>query len=227
MHPQEDALGLLTEVQRSRRFARRSRPRLWIPVALLGIVVAAASPLYRRLPMSEWGEHDRSGVLLGFGGLQYPAAAAGYWLVALPIAYALIAVYLMSWNRVRGVRINAAGAAILGLALYGLYFVLTVFLPDFLQANAPGDLLVRGLTPLILIALVILAWGLILRRWSMVGVGAVSLSASLVSNLYDVANPLVASGVDIALENRLMVNVGLTAIVLLIGALLLALTERR
>lgn len=227
MHPQDDPQGLLTEVHRSRQIARRARPRLWVPVALLGVVVAAATPLYQRLPISEWGQHDRGGVLLGFGGLQYPAAAAGYWLIALPIAYVLIAFYLAAWSRARGIRINAAGAAVLGLTLYGLYFILTVFLPEFLEANTPGDLLVRGLTPLILIALVILVWGVLLRSWSVFGVGVASLSASLVSNLYDVSNPLVASGVNLALENRLMVNVALTAVVILLGALVLAMAERR
>lgn len=227
MHPQEDPRGLLTEVQRSRQIARRTRPRLWVPVALLGVVVAAATPLYQRLPLSEWGEHDRGGVLLGFGMLQHPAAAAGYWLIALPVAYVLIAFYLISWSHASGVRISAAGAAVLGLSLYGLYFVLTVFLPDFLEANTPGDLLVRGLTPLILIALVILAWGVFLRSWRMFGVGVASLAASLVSNLYDVSNPLVASGINISLENRLIVNVALTAVVLLLGALAIAMTERR
>lgn len=52
------------------------------------------------------------------------------------------------------------------------------------------------------------------------------LAASLASNLYNLENPLVADGIEVPFEYRLSLNVGVTAVVLLVGAAVVAWTER-
>lgn len=227
MCPDNDPQDLLDEAERVRSTVRRTRPRTWVPVLLLGVVVALAMPWYVQRPLDEWSGFTQSAhLLVGYSRLTHPTAAAVYWLGALPIAYAAIAAYLHFQGRRRGVRINTAGLARVGAALFGTLVLVTMIAPSMFSRMLPGNLIGRGLLPLVVVSLGLLVWGMVLRRRAVIVVGAVAVAASLISNLYNVANPLLAAGVMLPLEYRLVVNVALTALVLLGGAVVLAVIER-
>lgn len=223
-----DPRDLLAGARSATAAARSARPRVWIPIAILGAVVALAMPLYKQWPLTEWGQHgQRSDLLLGYSQLQHPAPAAWYWVIALPVAYAAIAVYLLGRGLARGIRVNVSGIVATGSLLTLGVFSVTMLAPAAVQQYVPGNLLLRGLLPLIVIGVAIIVWGLVLPRISVIVVGAAALAASLTSNLYNLENPLLAAGIEVPFEYRLTLNVGFTAVVLLAGAAVVAWTERR
>ncbi|MFC9768519.1 hypothetical protein [Rhodococcus jostii] len=196
-------------------------------VGILGIIIAFATPLYVELPFDQWVDGGQSSQLLsGYNWLKHPTLAAIYWVVALPLGYALIAVYLISRGAARGVRINMTGILTVGVVLTAALVVVTLCAPAVFQRFVPWYLAGRGLLPLLIVSLALLVWAVMLRQLSVLAVGCAAVAASLVSILYNVANPLLAAGIQIPIEYRLMVNVALTAVVLLLGAAALAWKER-
>jgi hypothetical protein len=222
-----ESRNLLDAAEAARTAARQARPRVWLPVMILGGIVALAMPLYIRLPFDQWTRFQQPpGVLQGFSQLEHPAWAVSYWLIALPLAYAAIAWYLVSRSNRRGVRINTSGIVGAGAVLFLLLVTVTMIVPQVFRQILPGNLTGRGLLPLLVISVGLLIWAVMLRRLSLAIVGVAALAASLLSNLYNLDNPLRAAGLPMSSEYGLVVNVALTAVVLLVGAAVLAVTER-
>lgn len=112
------------------------------------------------------------------------------------------------------------------LLSFGL-FCATMLAPAVARNYVRGTLFLRGLLPLIVIAMTVIVRGLVLTRTSVIVVGAAALAASLASNLYNVENPLLAAGIEVPFEYRLSLNVGFSAAILLVGAAVVAMVERR
>lgn len=89
-----------------------------------------------------------------------------------------------------------------------------------------GNLTIRGLLPLLTMSAAVLIWGLALRSRIVVWVGMLAVAASLVSNLYNVKNPVPQ---QFAFDTRfsLWSNIMLTSFVFVAGALVAAFTVRR
>jgi len=207
------------------RRTRAARPAKWVPLAALATVVIAAMPLYIQSPFEEWqSEPSQVSRLSGFGQLQHSTPAAVYWLVALPAAYALIAAYSVRRGSHSGVRVRASHATVCGLVLFVALVAAVVVVPQ--QQLLPGNLLIRGLTPLLVIALGVIVWGALDRDLTVLGVGAVALAGGLVANLYNLENLILAQGVDIDYRYRLLLNLALPAVVLVIGAVVVAVRDR-
>lgn len=89
-----------------------------------------------------------------------------------------------------------------------------------------GNLTIRGLLPLLTMSAAVLIWGLALRSRIVVWVGMLAVAASLVSNLYNVKNP-VPQQFAFDIRFGLWPNIMLTSFVFVAGALVAAVTVRR
>jgi hypothetical protein len=211
MNPDE-ARATLDEVALLRRRIRRERQALWFPAIVFALITLASAPLYR-YPSPQDSLAGGDGPTFGaLGGLLSPhATGAGlYWLIAIPLGYLLTAAYFVWRARRRGVVVSWRTWALTGFAL----FAFVVFLLQENWGFLPGDLVVRGLLPLIVMAVgfAVLAGT---QRSLEFGVFAAGFFAvALTANLYDLANLVERMGVH--LNGALYVNN------LVAGAVLLA-----
>lgn len=216
---------LLAVVVAARRRARAARPRRWVPLAGLAVVVVAAMPLYIQRPFGEWQSASTPlERLSGLGQLQHPTAAAIYWLVALPVVYGLIATYVVRRGVRSGVRVRASHVTVCGSVLFGALVAALVAAPQ--SPLLLGNLTIRGLTPLLAIAVGVLVWGVLDRDLTVGVIGALTLAGSLVANLYNLENTILAQGVDFDYRYSLLLNLALPALILSIGAVFVAVRDR-
>lgn len=216
---------VLAEVEAARRRARAARPHTWLPLVVLAVVVFAAMPLYVQRPVGEqWSGSSQLSRLSGFGQLQHPTAAAVYWLVVVPVVYAVIAAYLVRRGARSGVRVRAAHVTVSGLVLFIVLVVAVVVVPQ--MRLLPGNLTIRGLTPLLAIAMGVMAWGALDRDRTVLGIGVLTLAGSLVANLYNPENMILAQGIDFDYQYSLLLNLAIPALILAIGAAVVAVRDR-
>jgi len=221
---------LLGEVRALRHRARLARHAYWFPLVLFGLLACASVPFYiQHIP-------TRSGAVAGastpgprvlqsayLGGFGLMRAARGlpyYWLGAMLLGITA-SVFWYRWrgNRI-GLRTPARGYLIFGLVIVALALLLPLA-PRYsagLYVIMPGDLVVRGTFPLVLIGL-----GLCYLAWAERSVGlsiiaAVYLALSLVASLYDLENLYYyAFGSGISPDASALPNVLLPALVLLLS----------
>lgn len=230
-HLAETPEELLREARDARRRARRARHAYWFPLVLFGVLTCASIPFYiARFPGGS-GSYSVSGIsgaarylnsdyLGGFGFLTGRYLGL-YWLAAMLVGLAATAV----WYRLRGdrvgVRTPSRGFVITGLVL----LVLALLIPILagrggvgpLYFLMPGDLLVRGTFPLVLIGigLWVLAWAE--RSIALTVIAAGYLALSLVASLYDIENVFYRLGWNLSPEVSGLPNVVLPALVLLLS----------
>lgn len=196
---------------------------------LFGLLTAASVPFYlQHIPARSGASYAtvvgpaflRRTYLGSFGPLT-SAWTPYYWLAALLIgAAATAAWYRWRGNRV-GLRTPARGYAIIALVLVVLAILIPV-LPRLGGVTTPftvmpGDLVIRGTFPFVLIAggLCFLAWAE--RSIALAVVAAAYLSVSLVASLYDIVNVFYRLGWDISASASQLPNVVLPALVLLLS----------
>ncbi|HEY2315535.1 MAG TPA: hypothetical protein VGH96_18140 [Streptosporangiaceae bacterium] len=157
------------------------------------------------------------------GGLR-PVTGVGnayYWLAAILLGLAATAV----WYRLRGDRVGLRTAS-RGFVVTGLVLLVLALLIPVLAARAgagplrilmPGDLLVRGTFPFVLlgVGLCVLAWAE--RSIALAVIAAGYLALSLVASLYDIENVFYDLGWNISPDNSGLPNVLLPALVLLLS----------
>ena len=182
------------------RRARTARRASWIPLAVLGVITLGAMPLYRFPTASGSGEIVIRGVrsfgpLSWFAGgffLRNPAAVSLYWLIALPVGYVATAlVYRLRAGR-RGVGGTRWQYVVTGVALFGVLILSAV-----LGRTQPGDLFIRGLTPLIPIAAGLFVLAAVERSLPLLAFAVAFLGLTLTVNLYDVENLFARIGVSV------------------------------
>ena len=135
------------------------------------------------------------GPLSWFAGgffLRSPSLVSLFWLIGLPVGYGLA---VLSYHRralARGVAGPVWPYVLTGIGL--LAFLVVASIVGRLQ---PGDLFIRGLTPLLTIALglFVLAW---VERSSPLAVFAAAfLALALIVNLYDIENVFSRAGIGV------------------------------
>src|SRR6266516_2248088 len=154
MESSQAAEWLVTAEIAGRR-TRTAKRASWIPLIAFGIIVLGAIPLYRFPASPPGGEIVVRGVqsfgpLSWFAGgffLRNPATVSLYWLITLPLGYAATAILYRHRARRRGVGTARWSYVLTGVVLFGLLVLSAV-----LGRLQPGDLFIRGLTPLIPIA---------------------------------------------------------------------------
>jgi hypothetical protein len=212
----EDARSSLQHAVRVKQEAAQGRPHLWVYLVVLAVLVAIAGPMYSLDP------DLRLSALMG--GATYaasPALVEFYWLLFLPLVYLTVGSYVWTRARREGVRVSHVVPAVVGIVAYCVFVVCTVVWPNLVTSIWPAigsGLSMRGLLPLFAIPLVLAAWAVKIRDLPMGLAAALTFGAALVANLYNVDNPLRASGLNISIEQSVSVNVYFFAVVLLIGA---------
>jgi hypothetical protein len=231
--PAGDPRHLLAMARRLTGQVRQVQRGTWFPLALLGLVAAAATPFYR----------VRAGVRVACGPAA-PAvggtsrqcvaslgwAAFTYWTVALVLAYAVIGGFYVVRARRRGVGTRIMAYAIAGV-LAGIVLTITAVWPvarhlSDLPSFSPAALLVHGLNPLLAIglALLVLAW--VERLWALAGFAAGYSALALSINLYSVTRLVRHLGWTVPGHWVLIPGLLLAALLLLIAAACFALAER-
>jgi hypothetical protein len=217
---------LLGEVRAIRRRARLARHAYWFPLVLFGLLTLASVPFYiRRNPgpaafaIARGPLVLQSGFLGGPGLLEIAEGTAYYWLGAMLLG--IIATVL--WYRWRGDRIGlrtpARSYLITALALVALALLIPVVSGRSIRMPLlwPGDYVISGLFPLVLIGLglFVLAWS---ERSSVLAVIAAGyLAISLVANLYILNNLLYRLHWNLSPWAAALPNVVLPALVLLLS----------
>lgn len=216
---------LLGEVRAIRRRARLARHAYWLPLVLFGLLICASVPFYieqfprgratySRLPGPAFLQ---SGYLGGLGPISYNGVSY-YWLGAMLLGVA-VTVFWYRWrgNRV-GLRTPARGYLITGLIIVALALLIPLADQGGGRMLLPGDLLMRGTFPLVLIGLGLcfLAWAE--RSAGLAVIAAVYLALALVASLYDIQNVFYNwFGVGLSPTVSALPNVLLPALVLLLA----------
>lgn len=189
--------GLVGEIDDVRRRTRRARAGAAVPLAVLGLLVAGAAPIYALASDSVVHYGGDSGMryvindylrepsvlhrLLWVHSTSTRHAGVGiYWLVAAPLAFALIAAYYVRRARrtglsVDGWRVAAVGAvAFVALVATMAYGAFTNEGWGFGEGLRPGDLV----SPFLVVALGVftLAW---VERSALTAAGGVAYLAAL------------------------------------------------
>jgi hypothetical protein len=236
--------GGVDDIRRLRRAARRDRPEWPFALVVLGLVVVLAAPFYvgGRFIFTGTGVSQLSETLGPLAGIGPPFTRFGqwaglYWVVALVAAGLLIAVHDRRTAARRGIAGPVWPAITAGLLLLVVLLALTPRIL-FLFRPAPRALLstgamparetlyLRGLTPLLLIALVLLVLAWTERSVALAIVATVYLALAIVVNLYDLPN--LAYHLDLPFFGRddLVPNLLLPGAVLLVAGAFAALWRR-
>jgi hypothetical protein len=220
--------GLLADLRGLRRRTRSRRHAYWFPLILFGLLTCASVPFYvQSIP-----RHSRTAVLSGpapalpiLGG--FPISGHGsylgfYWLAAL--LGALLLTQLWYWwharrtgvaTQVRWYVITTAAITVLALLIPLVWRIASL---RGLGAVVPGDLVVRGTFPFVIVAagLLVLAW---IERSLLLGAVAVIYSAAaMVASLYDVSNVTARLGWILPAGDEGLPNILLPALILILGA---------
>jgi hypothetical protein len=219
---------LLREAREARRRARRARHAYWFPLVLFGLLTCASIPFYIAEFPRGYATYGVTGparyfnsYYLGGIGLVTGRYLGYYWLAAMLVGLAATAV----WYRFRGDRVGlrtpSRSFVVTGLVL----LVLALLIPILAGAGGagplfvlmPGDLLVRGTFPFVLIGvgLWVLAWAE--RSVALAVIAAFYLALSLVASLYDIENVVYRLGWTLSPQVSRLPNVVLPALVLLLS----------
>jgi hypothetical protein len=157
---------------------------------IFGAITLLASLLYRTPVPTSSGVTVVSNGPLGFwswfaGGsyLRDPSAVSLFWLVSLVVGYsATIVLYRLRASRL-GVATSIWPYALTGVGLFGFWIAFAALARQF-----PGDLFIRGLTPLIPLALGLFVLSWVERSRALVLFAAAFFALVMVVNLYDIEN---------------------------------------
>jgi hypothetical protein len=225
---------LLGEMRVLRRRARAARHAYWFPLVLFGVLTCASVPFYIQpgVPSGQATGAAQPGpqlpVLGGFPGFLVQRYLGYYWLAALLAGLLLTLLWYRRNAHQVGLQTPARGYLITVAVLTGLALLIPplsqVRSPHWLgwlqhlQALWPGDLVVRGTFPFIIIAVGLWALAWAERSLALAGIAAVYTGTALLASLYDIENLLPRLGWNPALgqgDLASLPNVLLPALVLL------------
>ena len=198
-----DPADLLNDMKALRRRTRTARHAYWFPLVLFGLLTCLSAPFY-----VQWGSLGQQGattgagvtfvMLGGFPGITTQRFLGYFWLVAL-LGGLLLTLLWYRWNARRvGLQTPARGYIVTTAVLT----VLALVIPLLSQLNWlrslslfwPGDLVLRGTFPFVIIAvgLWVLAWAE--RSIGLAVIAAVYTGTALLSALYNDENVLFRLG---------------------------------
>jgi hypothetical protein len=196
------ATELLADVQRLRRRTRLARHGYWFPLLVFGLLALGALPLFRYPSLADQvgpGSYATDqppwirGVTTGGQFLADPAALSLYWLIAIPLGYVATVAFYRYHARRSGVASRLRPYVATGLALLAALLLLAGGATGLIVV--PGDLVVRGLAPLLTVPIALLMLARIERSWAVAAVACGVGLVALVANLYDIENLFYRVGV--------------------------------
>jgi len=231
------AEDLLAEAKALRTRTHRVRRTRGMPLVVFGLLVLGATPFYwqavQRCPSARsCGDVTVDAPLGNVMGLQPSPGSAWlgvYWLCALAIGLIVTAGFYRRRARLSEVDVRvwpavAAGAVVLALLIVSSPTILRDRrLPDWISLP---DLHLRGTTPLIVLAIVIVGLALVERSWALGSFSAVFMSLALLANLYDMENLVFRLGWWLTPQATRIPNVAIPGVVLLFGGAVFALLDR-
>lgn len=224
-----DQAELLGAMKLLRHRVRAARHGYWFPLVLFGVLTCASIPFYLRpAPLAGPDGVTVRGITPGWpllGG--YPAVTGGgglafYWMAAL--LGGLLLTQLWYWWHAR--RVGVATRSRGYFVTMGVLTVAAIVIPPLSRLPAtgwlavvqPGDLVIRGTFPFVIIAasLLALAWA---ERSLALGMTAVLYAGTaLLASLYDIENVVARLGWILPADDQSLPNVLLPALVLAGGA---------
>jgi hypothetical protein len=217
--------SMLSEVNRLRNQARSARHAYWLPLVLFGLVIGGSAPFYVEPAPSRSGFISLSTAFPGFS--PYLGGQSGviiYWLLAIGAGMYGTSVWYRRHGRSVGLMTPARGFVIAGVIAGALLLVLPTVL--FL----PGDLVLRGTLPFLIIAAALWMLARAERSPALTVIAAVFTGTALMASLYDTENVLfrlgwTPTGAQWRLET--LPNILLPALVLIVSGGGAYLTQRR
>jgi hypothetical protein len=227
----EQAAEWLSSAAVARRHARDASHRAWFPLVVLGLITLAATPFYTVTGPSEGiGFVDIWGDYIGGFLASNPQRLSMYWLVATIGGYVATVAYFR-WQGARsGVRTPVWPFVATGLALLALlvlsspHWLAVLHIPQTWSPCCPADLYLRGLLPVLTIAIGLLVLAAIERTWAFAVFAVGFLGIALVVNLYDIGNLTARIGLG---PHGVQANVVFAGVVLLAGGIAFAVLGRR
>jgi hypothetical protein len=198
--PPEELLGELASL---RRRARADRHAYWFPLVLFAVLSCAAVPFYRSAFPVTGGATAiavaRPGMpLLGQTPLHGQFFLGYYWLVALVGGYLITALWYRRHARRAGLQTPARGYVVTGIALTAAALLLpplSQFRPlAWLSVLWPGDLVIRGTFPILIIAAGLWVLARAERSPGLTVTALLYSGAALLASLYNVENLLFRLG---------------------------------
>ena len=237
------AKAWIDDVSELRSRTRRARRGLWFPLILFGLVILASTPLYVNptitptaafltpdvpsSPSTFTGNGGDSG-LLGFspGGMFSfsPLMVTVFWLVAGPLGYVLTAGFYWLQARRRGVATSIRAYVLTGLGLFALLVAIST---PLIPVPVHGNLLVRGLTPLLAVALGLFVLARVERSWALLVFAVPFLALCVTANLYDMENVVHRLGLSSAGPEVNVIVVGSVLLLAGVGFGVAAVRQRR
>ena len=227
---------MLGELAGLRRRARSDRHAYWFPLVLFGVLSCAATPFYRStfLLVGGVGRSPRVIEVALSPGLGMPLLGQApfggtfflgyYWVVALVGGYLLTALWYRRHARRAGLQTPSRGYVVTGIAAT----VAALLLPPLSQFRAlawlsvlwPGDLVIRGTFPYLIIAAGLWVLARAERSRGLAATALVYSVVALVSSLYNTENLLFRLGWTPSVNERwqtALPNLLLPAAVLLVA----------
>ena len=201
---------LLGEMKVLRRRARAARHAYWFPLVLFGLLICLSVPFYIQPGGPSGPAAQANGgapglpVLGGFSGFLVHRYLGYYWLAALLAGLLLTLLWYRRNARRVGLQTPARGYVITVAVLTALALVIPplsdVHSPHWLswlqhlQVLWPGDLVVRGTFPFVIIAVGLWALAWAERSRALAVIAAVYTGTALLASLYNVENLLFRLG---------------------------------
>jgi hypothetical protein len=200
---------LVAEMKTLRRRTRTARHAYWFPLVLFGLLTCASIPFYATAGNGTGVTAVHLAgpplpILGGSSGLTDQGFLGYYWLAALLGGLLLT----LLWYRANALRVGLATPALGYIVTTAVLTVLALVIPllsrvrsphwlswlQHLQVLWPGDLVMRGTFPFVIIAigLWVLSWAE--RSITLAVIAAAYTVAALLSNLYNVENVLFRVG---------------------------------
>jgi hypothetical protein len=193
---------------------RRSRAS-WFPLTVFGLLILGALPFF----VFPWRADRAWDVLID---VPYPGPwAARYWLIALPAGYLATAAYFR-W------RAGRAGVArrYLPFVVAGLALLVLLVVSQTKGIVLHPNLWIRGLGPLLTVALGLLILAIADRSRALAAIVVVFLAITVLVSLYDVINILYRLGWSISPRFHDWPNLILPGLFLLVSGLVLLRKQR-
>jgi len=195
---------LLGELRLLRHRTRVARHAYWFPLVLFGVLICASAPFYIQ-PSVHAGSGQVAGVtgpsmplLGGFSGFLVSRYLGYYWLTALFAGLLLTLLWYRRHARQVGLATPARGYIITSAAFTVLAFLLPplsqVRWLRWLQLLWPGDLVLRGTFPFLIIAAGLWVLARAERSRALAVIALIYTAAALLASLYNVENILFRLG---------------------------------